>query len=224
MKKNTLLFTFIGILLLSIAAFFIAKNKKKEKEVVYYGRLKTFINVYNNASVNVYDSYQLELSDMYFRNNLIIEYIPDDEFTPLKTYNLIYNGSFTKANSLDELSFNGKKGILNDKKSGAIFVYDSIMGYDRRKPMTDTILQNQHLKRFFIQTPYDFSVFYIDTTLQNLPYSFNFLVDKDYNGSLVRVDTYQSDIDKFTTLKLQYSDTIPQNMYDALNRLHIESK
>lgn len=222
MKKNILLFTFIAIVLLSIATFFIAKNKKKE--VVYYGRLKTLLNVYNNASVNVYDSYQLELSDMYFRNDLIIEYIPDDEFTPSKTYNLIYKDSFTNANSLDELRFNVEKKSLSYKKSGAIFVYDSIMGYNKRKPMTDTLLHNQYLKRFFIQTPYDFSVFYIDTTLRNLPYSFNFLVDKDYNGSLVRVDTYQSDIDKFTTLKLQYSDTIPQNMYDALNRIYIESK
>ena len=223
MKKNILLFTFIGMVLLSFAAFFIAKNKKKEKEVVSYGRLKTFINVYNNASVSVYDSYQLELSDMYFRNDLIIEYMPEDEFTP-STYNLIYNGAFSKANSLDALTFDSEKEDLKNKKTGAVFVYDSIMGYDRRKPMTDTILQNQYLKRFFIQTPYDFSVFYIDTTLQNLPYSFNFLVDRDYKGSLVRVDTYQSDIDKFTTLKLQYSDTIPQNIYDALNRLYIESK
>ncbi|MDO5664468.1 MAG: hypothetical protein Q4G63_04315 [Bacteroidia bacterium] len=222
MKKNILLFTFIGIVFLSIAAFFIAKNKKKE--VVSYGRLKTFINVYNNASVNVYDSYQLELSDMCFRNDLIIEHIPENEFSVSKPFSVIYDGQFMVSDSLNGLTVNTSMKALAEKNTGAIFVYDTIHNYAHRVNMEDTVINTQFVKRFYISNEQDFSVFYIDTTLQNLPYSFNFLVDKDYNGSLVRVDTYQSDIDKFTTLKLQYTDTIPQNMYDALNRLYIESK
>ncbi|MDO5666140.1 MAG: hypothetical protein Q4G63_12925 [Bacteroidia bacterium] len=217
MINKKIYYTFISILICALLSVVLVVLINKNIHPVRYGRIRTFLNVFNNASVSLYDSYQLKISDMFFRDNLIIENVPDAEITRVKPYNLIYDGYYIEGDNLQSLSLGSLKNDLKAKNSGAIFVNDTIPNYENRINMSDTVLNNKNLKRFYIRTPLDFSVFYVDETLQNLPYSFNFIVDKDYNGTLVRIDTYQEQFDKFTTLFLTHTDTIPENIYNTLN-------
>lgn len=216
---------FIILSILLVVGLLILFVSRKNKEVVKYGRIQTFLNIYYNASTGVDDSYQIHLSDMSFRNDLIVEFIPENNNSISKPFNVIKDGMFFSADSLGGLKIEkDKMKTLAEKKTGAIFTSDSIYKYFERVNMKDTILYNQYLKRFYIATENDYSVFYVDTAYKNLPYSFNKQVDNDYKGALVRIDTYQPKLDKFTTLLLQYNDTVPNKMYETLNKLQSKSK
>lgn len=215
----------ITVVIIITAIVWLVVIKNKQTDTVYYGRIKTYFTVVNNASVNYLDSYQVEIADMFYRDDIIIEKVENEDGSPVD-FIVINDNKYLKGQDLESLSLmNIGDGIsVYEKKIGGLFLNEPIPDYDNRINFSDTVLNNQYLKRFYIKTEYDFSVFYVDTVLNYLPYNLNTKVKEDYNGSLVRIDTYQDNIDRFSTLLLTHTDTIPPNIYTHLNRLYDERK
>lgn len=203
-------------LILISFALFSCDNKVKKN----MGKISLEIFVYNQPSKNIYDAVRIPISEMYFQNENFIEVLPnienDNKHIP---FAFISGDKFAPFNNLDKINDIKKFYNLATKNFGVKFINDSIKNYSSRKILTDTSFNGYNYKRVSIATKEDYTVFYIHQTDTILPFSLSSQFDKDFKGILNRVDTYEIKKDRFTSLRMTVSDTIPQNFFNALKGL-----
>ena len=200
MKLKTLFF----LCLLAILPYSCRKEIKSEK-----GGIDLISNVYFDASKGLEQMQSFHLSKLNYLGNQIIEFVPDHSFPEInmQTYfmqdSLFYpvendNGSII----LSEVAKTQKPQLVWNKKEGAIFSKEQILNYRNRRKLSDTVLFNKKYKRFEINSPWNYTRFYIYPTDTILPYSIYRHAEKDYGGRLERIDSYNKKTDIFVSLQL----------------------
>ena len=95
------------------------------------------------------------------------------------------------------------------KTVGAVFTKEPLLNYRNRRKLSDTVLFKKNYKRFEINSPWNYTRYYIYPTDTILPYSLYKKVGKDYHGRIERIDSYDKKKDIFVTLQL-----IPRKNWD----------
>jgi hypothetical protein len=95
-----------------------------------------------------------------------------------------------------------KPALVWNKKDGAIFSKEMIPNYNNRRKLSDTVLFKKKYRRFEINSPWNYTRFYIYPTDTILPYSLYRHAEKDYGGRLERIDSYNKKTDIFVSLQL----------------------
>ena len=200
MKLKTLFL----LCLLAILPYSCRKEIKSEK-----GGIDLISNVYFDASKGLEQMQSFHLSKLNYLGNQIIEFVPDHSFPEInmQTYfmqdSLFYpvkdgNGSVI----LSEVAKTQKPQLVWNKKEGAIFSKEQILNYRNRRKLSDTVLFKKKYKRFEINSPWNYTRFYIYPTDTILPYSIYRHAEKDYGGRLERIDSYNKKTDIFVSLQL----------------------
>ena len=153
---------------------------------------------------------------MNYSGNQLIEMVPDLEFPEINKQMYYIKDSVgfslgTENNNIifSEIPKKQKPLLIWNKKEGAIFSKETIPNYKNRKNLSDTVLFNKKYKRFEINSPWNYTRFYIYPTDTILPYSLYRHAENDYKGRLERIDSYNKKNDIFVTLQL-----IPRNNWD----------
>ncbi|MGV8135062.1 MAG: hypothetical protein AB2L20_07600 [Mangrovibacterium sp.] len=182
------------------------------------GCIKLEVFVYNDPGGNLYDSYRLPVSTLYFLDDEFIEQVPVvSDTTGIPPFAYIREGKFVPLNGLAE-----KKELLtfyplSEKRFGAVFADTPVPFYEKREELSDTSFNGYNYRRVRIISPEDYSVFYIHQTDTFLPFSLSLQFDRDYHGVLNRIDTYEIRNDRFISLRMQVSRGIPEPVYSTLN-------
>jgi hypothetical protein len=199
--KKILLLPFLLLLLVSNSCH---KEIKSEK-----GGIDIISNVYINASKDLNQLQSFHLSKINYSRDTIIELVPDFTFPEINKQVYFIKDSLcfpleTENNTLifSEISKKQKPNLIWNKKNGAIFSKDEIPNYRNRRNLSDTVLFKKKFKRFEINSPWNYTRFYLYPTDTILPYSLYKHAEKDYHGRLERIDSYNKKNDVFVTLQL----------------------
>lgn len=191
------------------------KEIKSEK-----GAIDVISNVYTNASRSLDNVQSFHISKINYSNDTIIEIVPNNNiimqhfvendvfFIKDSTYHFINRQSKISRTNLGEIT--KKKGEhLKNKQTGAIFSNDRIPNYMHRRILKDTILFNKTYKRFEIDAPEHYTRYYVYPTDTILPYAIYKHAQKDFEGRIERIDSYNKKKDIFVTLQL-----VPRKKWD----------
>lgn len=208
MKKNIIL----PCLFLLFAFISCHKEINSEK-----GGIDIISNVYLDASKGLNKMQNFHLSKMNYSGNQLLELVPDLAFPEINKQlyyirdSVCYSLGTESSNIIFSDIFDRQKPLLIwDKKEGAIFSKEMIPNYKNRRNLSDTILFKKKYKRFEINSPWNYSRFYIYPSDTILPYSLYEHAEKDYHGRLERIDSYNKKNDIFVTLQL-----IPRKNWDS---------
>ena len=200
MKLKTLFF----LCLLAILPYSCRKEIKSEK-----GGIDLISNVYFDASKGLEQMQSFHLSKLNYLGNQIIEFVPDHSFTEINMQTYFMQDSLfypvendNESIILSEVAKTQKPQLVWNKKEGAIFSKEQILNYRNRRKLSDTVLFNKKYKRFEINSPWNYTRFYIYPTDTILPYSIYRHAEKDYGGRLERIDSYNKKTDIFVSLQL----------------------
>lgn len=173
------------------------------------GGIDIISNVYRNASKGLDQVQSFHISKINYSADYLIEIIPDRAFPETNkqvyfiTDSLCYPlDSVSNTVIFSELVLKQKPLLVWEKKEGAIFSKESIQNYKNRKKLADTVLFGKQYKRFEINSPWNYTRFYVYPTDTILPYSLYRHAEKDYHGRLERIDSYNKKNDIFVTLQL----------------------
>ena len=186
------------------------KEIKAEK-----GGIDLISNVYFDASKGLNKMQNFHISRLNYQNDSIIELVPDLEFPEMTkaTYfikdSVFYDLNNNTSSVLSELQKKQKPTSVYTKTLGAVFTKDLLLNYRNRRKLSDTILFKKKYKRFEINSPWNYTRYYIYPTDTILPYSLYKEVGKDYQGRIERIDSYDKKKDIFVTLQL-----IPRKNWD----------
>ena len=180
------------------------KEIKSEK-----GGIDLISNVYFDASKGLDKMQSFHISKMSYSGDQIIELIPDHTFPEMNQnsylvrVSLCYpldaeNGNIILSDILEKQ----KPSLVWNKKDGAIFSKEMIPNYKNRRKLSDTVLFKKKYRRFEINSPWNYTRFYIYPTDTILPYSLYRHAEKDYGGRLERIDSYNKKTDIFVSLQL----------------------
>lgn len=194
-----------------LSALISCDNKIKSSK----GGIDMISNVYFNASKGLDEIQTYYVTKINYSNDSILELIPDINFPSINI-----ESNFILDTAYYPISANAEQTLITDlleskaysvfkKENGAIYTHEEIPNYDHRRPLPDTILFKKKYKRFEINSPDLYSRFYIYQTDTILPYSLYKHVEKDYEGRLERIDTYNKNTDVFVTLQI-----IPRKNWD----------
>lgn len=188
------------------------KEVKSEK-----GGIDIISNVYFDASKGLNKMQNFHISKMNYSGDQLLEFAPDLAFPEINKQvyyikdSLCYSLSAESGNIILSNILAKQKPLLTwNKKEGAIFSKEWIPNYRNRRDLSDTILFNKKYKRFDINSPWNYSRFYIYPSDTILPYSLYKHAERDYNGRLERIDSYNKKNDIFVTLQL-----IPRKKWDS---------
>lgn len=200
MKLKTLFF----LCLLAILPYSCRKEIKSEK-----GGIDLISNVYFDASKGLEQMQSFHLSKLNYLGNQIIEFVPDHSFPEINMQTYFMQDSLfypvendNESIILSEVAKTQKPQLVWNKKEGAIFSKEQILNYRNRRKLSDTLLFNKKYKRFEINSPWNYTRFYIYPTDTILPYSIYRHAEKDYGGRLERIDSYNKKTDIFVSLQL----------------------
>ena len=206
-KKNLILpFFFLFFALTSCH-----KEIKSEK-----GGIDLISNVYFDASKGLNKMQNFHISRLNYQNDSIIELVPDLEFPEMTkaTYfikdSIFYELNNNTSSVLSEIQKKQKSTSVFAKTMGAVFTKDPLLNYRNRRKLSDTILFKKNYKRFEINSPWNYTRYYIYPTDTILPYSLYKEVGKDYHGRIERIDSYDKKKDIFVSLQL-----IPRKNWDS---------
>ncbi|MBB6370042.1 hypothetical protein [Chryseobacterium shigense] len=204
-----------SIFILAILTIFLTSCHKEIKSEK--GGIDLISNVYFNASKGLGNMQTFHISKLNYQNDSIIELIPDLEFPEMTkaTYyikdSVFYDLENDSASAvLSEIQKKQKPNLVYTKKTGAIFTKDPILNYRNRRKLSDTILFKKNYKRFEINSPWNYTRYYIYPTDTILPYSLYKEVEEDYHGRIERIDSYDKQKDIFVSLQL-----IPRKKWDS---------
>lgn len=206
MKK--ILFIFSAIAILSGCS-----EKIKAKK----GRIDIISNIYFEASKNLENVQSIQVSKLNFKGDTILEIVPAiGTLEMTEQVNVIIDTTFygfSNENSKKIIFSNDLKNgkSVYKKTAGALYTKENITNYVHRRDLNDTTLFKKKYKRFEIETPLTYSVFYIYKTDTILPYSIYPQVEKDYSGRIERIDSYNKKKDIFVTLQM----ILNKNNWDA---------
>lgn len=205
--KLTLLLCLTMMLILSSCR----KEIKSER-----GGIDIISNVYFGASKGLDQMQSFHISKMSYSENHLIEIIPHRSFPEINKQLYFINDSLyypldadSKSTVFSEIMLKRKPKLIWAKKEGAVFSKEWIPNYRNRRKLSDTVLFGKQYKRFEINSPWNYTRFYIYPTDTILPYSLYKHVEKDYHGRLERIDSYNKKTDIFVTLQL-----IPRKNWD----------
>ncbi len=191
------------------------KEIKSEK-----GGIDIISNVYFNASKGLDQMQSFHISKMSYSEDDLIEIVPDRSFPEVNKQlylikdSLCYPLDFERKIVLfSELVLKQKPLLVWQKKEGAVFSKEWIPNYKNRRKLSDTVLFGKQYKRFEINSPWNYTRFYIYPTDTILPYSLYRHAEQDYHGRLERIDSYNKKNDIFVTLQL-----IPRKNWDEAAR------
>ena len=200
MKLKTLFF----LCLLAILPYSCRKEIKSEK-----GGIDLISNVYFDASKGLEQMQSFHLSKLNYLGNQIIEFVPDHSFPEINMQTYFMQDSLfypvendNESIILSEVAKTQKPQLVWNKKEGAIFSKEQILNYRNRRKLSDTVLFNKKYKRFEINSPWNYTRFYIYPTDTILPYSIYRHAEKDHGGRLERIDSYNKKTDIFVSLQL----------------------
>ena len=200
MKLKTLFL----LCLLAILPYSCRKEIKSEK-----GGIDLISNVYFDASKGLEQMQSFHLSKLNYLGNQIIEFVPDHSFPEINMQTSFMQDSLfypvendNESIILSEVAKTQKPQLVWNKKEGAIFSKEQILNYRNRRKLSDTVLFNKKYKRFEINSPWNYTRFYIYPTDTILPYSIYRHAEKDYGGRLERIDSYNKKTDIFVSLQL----------------------
>lgn len=205
------------LLILPYLCFLFASHSCNKEIKSEKGGIDVISNVYFEASKGLDKMQNFHLSKLNYSGGTILELVPNLNF-PEITQNiyyikdsLCYTLDEENRNSIifSEISKSQKPLLLEKKKEGALFSKDWIPNYKNRRNLTDTVLFNKKYKRFEVNSPWNYTRFYIYPTDTILPYSLYKHAEKDYGGRLERIDSYNKKNDIFVTLQL-----IPRKKWD----------
>ena len=186
------------------------KEIKSEK-----GGIDIISNVYFDASKGLSKMQSFHLSRMNYSGELMIELVPDLEFPEMTTASyfikdsVFYDLNNNTSTVLSELQKKQKPTSVYAKTVGAVFTKATLLNYRNRRKLNDTILFKKKYKRFEINSPWNYTRYYIYPTDTILPYSIYKEVGKDYHGRIERIDSYDKKNDIFVSLQL-----IPRKNWD----------
>ena len=186
------------------------KEIKSEK-----GGIDIISNVYFDASKGLNKMQNFHISRLNYQNDSIIELVPDLEFPEMTTAtyfikdSVFYDLNNNTSSVLSELQKKQKPISVYSKTIGAVFTKAPLLNYRNRRKLSDTILFKINYKRFEINSPWNYTRYYIYPTDTILPYSLYKEVGKDYHGRIERIDSYDKKKDIFVTLQL-----IPRKNWD----------
>lgn len=207
-----IIYAFISILVLATSC--------QDKKIKRSGKLDISLLVYSNPTEDPYDMFVLPISTMYFEKNNFLEIVQKyDKGLPIgQSFALVNKDKYAVFEDLNSISEVKPNLLVKDKNIGVKFIND-IVDYKRKENLTDTILSGMKYKRARIVSDSAYTVFYIHQTDTVLPFSLSPQFDKDYKGVLNRIDTYEKYHNRFTSLRLSVSDTIPKQYYNALKQV-----
>ena len=204
-----------SIFILSILTIFLISCHKEIKSKK--GGIDIISNVYFDASKGLNKMRTFHVSKLNYQNDSIIELIPDLEFPEMTTAtyfikdSVFYNLENDNVSAvLSEIQKKQKPNLVYQKKSGAIFTKDPILNYRNRRKLSDTILFKKNYKRFEINSPWNYTRYYIYPTDTILPYSLYKEIGKEYHGRIERIDSYDKKKDIFVSLQM-----IPRKNWDS---------
>ena len=204
-----------SIFILSILTIFLISCHKEIKSKK--GGIDIISNVYFDASKGLNKMQNFHVSKLNYQNDSIIELIPDLEFPEMTTAtyfikdSVFYNLENDNVSAvLSEIQKKQKPNLVYQKKSGAIFTKDPILNYRNRRKLSDTILFKKNYKRFEINSPWNYTRYYIYPTDTILPYSLYKEIGKEYHGRIERIDSYDKKKDIFVSLQM-----IPRKNWDS---------
>ena len=204
-----------SIFILSILTIFLISCHKEIKSEK--GGIDIISNVYFDASKGLNKMQNFHVSKLNYQNDSIIELIPDLEFPEMTraTYfikdSVFYDLENDNASAvLSEIQKRQKPTLVYTKKNGAIFTKDPIINYRNRRKLSDTILFKKNYKRFEINSPWNYTRYYIYPTDTILPYSLYKEIGKEYHGRIERIDSYDKKKDIFVSLQM-----IPRKNWDS---------
>ena len=186
------------------------KEIKAEK-----GGIDLISNVYFDASKGLNKMQTFHVSKINYQNDTIIELVPDLEFSEMTTAtyfikdSVFYDLNNDTSSVLSELQKRQKPTSVYSKTMGAVFTKAPILNYRNRRKLSDTLLFKKNYKRFEINSPWNYTRYYIYPTDTILPYSLYKEVGRDYHGRIERIDSYDKKKDIFVTLQL-----IPRKNWD----------
>ncbi|AZA56297.1 hypothetical protein [Chryseobacterium shandongense] len=211
MKTKLTLLSFAVMLILNSCH----KEIKSEK-----GGIDIISNVYFNASKGLDEMQSFHISKMNYSEDDLIEIVPDRSFPEMSKQIYFIKDSLcypldseTKTAILSEIVLKQKLLLVWQKKDGAVFSKEWIPNYKNRRKLSDTVLFGKQYKRFEINSPWNYTRFYIYPTDTILPYSLYRHAEIDYRGRLERIDSYNKKNDIFITLQL-----IPRKNWDEAAR------
>ena len=204
-----------SIFILSILTIFLISCHKEIKSEK--GGIDIISNVYFDASKGLNKMQNFHVSKLNYQNDSIIELIPDLEFPEMMkaTYfikdSIFYNLENDNVSAvLSEIQKKQKPNLVYTKKNGAIFTKDPIINYRNRRKLSDTVLFKKNYKRFEINSPWNYTRYYIYPTDTILPYSLYKEIGKEYHGRIERIDSYDKKKDIFVSLQM-----IPRKNWDS---------
>lgn len=180
------------------------------------GGIDLISNVYFDASRGLDQVQSFHISKMSYSEDHLIEIVPDRTFPEINKQLFLIKDSLyypllseNKATIFSEVVFKQKPLSVSEKKEGAVFSKKHIANYRNRRKLSDTILFGKQYKRFEINSPWNYTRFYIYPTDTILPYALYRHAEQDYRGRLERIDSYNKKTDIFVTLQL-----IPRKNWD----------
>lgn len=189
----------------------------KKKIISEKGGIDIISNVYFDASKGLENMRSFHVSKLNYKNDSIIELVPDLEFPEMTmaTYfikdSVFYGLENDNASAvLSEIQKKQKPVSVYTKTTGAIFTKDPILNYRNRRKLSDTVLFKKNYKRFEINSPWNYTRYYIYPTDTILPYSLYKEADEDYHGRIERIDSYDKQKDIFVSMQL-----IPRKNWDS---------
>lgn len=186
------------------------KEIKAEK-----GGIDLISNVYFDASKGLNKMQTFHVSKINYQNDTIIELVPDLEFPEMTTAiyfiqdSVFYDLNNDTSSVLSELQKRQKPTPVYSKTMGAVFTKEPLLNYRNRRKLSDTLLFKKNYKRFEINSPWNYTRYYIYPTDTILPYSLYKEVGRDYHGRIERIDSYDKKKDIFVSLQL-----IPRKNWD----------
>ncbi|MYY46416.1 hypothetical protein [Elizabethkingia anophelis] len=198
----------INLILLYLFFLFIASSCHKEIKSDK-GGIDIISNVYFDASKGLNKMQSFHVSKLNYSKNELIEEVPDLSFPEISKQmyyirdSLYYPFDLMESNLIfSDFSKKRQPFLVWEKKQGAVFSKEWIPNYRNRRNLSDTILFQKKYRRFEINSPWTYTRFYIYPTDTILPYSLYKHAEKDYNGRLERIDSYNKKDDIFVTLQL----------------------
>lgn len=205
-----------SIFLVLVPAFLLTSCHKEIKSEK--GGIDLISNVYFDASKGLDKMQSFHISKMSYSGDQIIELIPDHTFPEMNQNSYLVrdslcyplddeNGNIILSDILEKQ----KPSLVWNKKEGAIFSKEMIPNYKNRRKISDTVLFKKKYRRFEVNSPWNYTRFYIYPTDTILPYSLYRHAEKDYGGRLERIDSYNKKTDIFVSLQL-----LPRKNWDDM--------
>lgn len=181
------------------------------------GKINLEAMVYNDPNGDVYDSFLVDISTLYYLNDHLLETMSFPEDSLLYSYINLSDSLYTNGYSLKDLSKRQEYSGLGKKNYGAVFYPEKIPNYENKEALTDTVFDGFSYKRIRIVTDSSYNIYYLHQTDTIYPFSLHREMEKEIKGVINRIDSYDLKNDKFISLKMRLSDTIPESVYGFLN-------